>query len=66
MKLIAKGEEKKGTKPSLFHVEEMVTRTKRKSKRASNAVRVAGPVHSLVRIEIMSVCWGNIYLQCQM
>ena len=41
--------------------EEIVTRRK-KSKRASNAVRVAGPVHSHVRIEIMSVCWGNIYL----
>lgn len=35
------------------------------SERASNAVRVSGPVHSLVRIEIMSVCCGNIHLQCR-
>lgn len=47
----------------------MVPQRKKKkiNKGASNAVRAAGPVRSIARIGIMSVCCGgNIYLQCRM
>lgn len=33
----------------------------REKRRASNAVRVSGPVRNFARIEIMSVCLGNIH-----
>lgn len=60
---------KEQTMPPLFHAKIKVSIKRRKqqhrdtkSKRASNAVRGAGPVHNTVRIEVMSVCWRDIYL----
>lgn len=47
---------------ALYEEEEMVAQRGRERRRASDAVREAGPVHSPARIGIMSVCWGNIYL----